>query len=355
MKPERRQQVRAEQSRPLLAEIEAMLLQYLHIVLPEIAFGKALHYLHSQWPKLVRYVENGTWPISNNLCENSIRPFVVGRRNYLFCNTVAGANAGANLYSIAETCKANGVDVYQYLVALFKALPRAQTVDDYEALLAWAVAASSKKRLFRTRFAAGCVEQCSAATDRREDPIARMPNATRFHHVLTCPWIEHVHVGVEGQPTAIARRTLGFGAARMVHSVRVRYVVCRAEQINDIATQIPRSKFVVRSLRLRIGRNACVQAVVPMIEGRARSGTEGHKGPTRIRTLVCQIKVGGWIGNDIPDLDGGAPKIGVTSTQHGIALDKLAACRMSSKHDRLQVREDRAIRQVLENGIDHLE
>lgn len=145
MKPERRQQVRAEESRPLLAEIEAMLLQYLHIVLPEIAFGKALHYLHSQWSKLVRYVENGTWPISNNLCKNSIRPFVVGRRNFLFCNTVAGANAGANLYSIAETCKANGVDVYQYLVALFKALPRAQTVDDYEALLAWAVAASSKK------------------------------------------------------------------------------------------------------------------------------------------------------------------------------------------------------------------
>ncbi|PAK13396.1 hypothetical protein DF156_26540 [Burkholderia ubonensis] len=182
-----------------------------------------------------------------------------------------------------------------------------------------------------------------------------MPDATGFHHVLTCPWIEHVHVGVEGQPTAIARCTLGFGAARMVHSVRVGYVVCRAEQINDIATQIPRSKFVVRSLRLRIGRNACVQAVVPMIEGRARSGTEGHKGTTRVRALVCQIKIGSWIGNDIPDMDGGAPKIGVTSTQHGIALDKLAACRMSGKHDRLQVREDRAIRQVLENGIDHLE
>lgn len=144
VKPEQRQQVRAEQSRPLLADIEAMLLQYLHTVLPEIAFGKPLHYLHSQWPKPVRYIENGTWLISNNLCENSIRPFVVGRRNFLFCDTVAGGNADANLYSIAETRKANGVDADQYLAALFKALPRAQTVDDYEALLPWAVAASSK-------------------------------------------------------------------------------------------------------------------------------------------------------------------------------------------------------------------
>ncbi|EQA90436.1 hypothetical protein M218_04730 [Burkholderia pseudomallei MSHR338] len=48
---------------------------------------------------------------------------------------MAGANGSANLYSLIETCKANGVDAYQYLVALFKALPRAQMVDDYEALL----------------------------------------------------------------------------------------------------------------------------------------------------------------------------------------------------------------------------
>ncbi|SPA21773.1 hypothetical protein CBM2631_P40037 [Cupriavidus taiwanensis] len=71
------------------------------------------------------------------MIENSIRPFTVGRRNWLFCDTVAGANASANLYSIIETCKANGVDTYRYLVALFKALPLAKTADDYEALLPW--------------------------------------------------------------------------------------------------------------------------------------------------------------------------------------------------------------------------
>ena len=132
-----RLQLRQEHSTPVLADIEALLLAHLHAVLPQSAFGRALHYLHGQWPKLVRYVENGAWPISNNPCENAIRPFVVGRKAWLFCDTVGGAHASANLYSLIETCKANGVDPYRYLTALFKALPLAQTADDYEALLPW--------------------------------------------------------------------------------------------------------------------------------------------------------------------------------------------------------------------------
>ena len=62
---------------------------------------------------------------------------MVGRRNWLFADTVAGANASANLYSLIETCKANGADPYRYLVVLFKALPLAKTADDYEQLLPW--------------------------------------------------------------------------------------------------------------------------------------------------------------------------------------------------------------------------
>ncbi|MCX7180887.1 MAG: transposase, partial [Proteobacteria bacterium] len=99
--------------------------------------GKALHYLQGQWPKLIRYVENGAWPIDNNPCENAIRPFVVGRRNWLFADTVGGATASANLYSLIETCKANGIDPYRYLVGLFRAIPLAKTADDYDALLPW--------------------------------------------------------------------------------------------------------------------------------------------------------------------------------------------------------------------------
>ena len=132
-----RQRLRDELSRPILARIETMLLKHLHAVIPGSLLGKALHYLSAQWPKLTRYVENGTWPIDNNLCENAIRPFVIGRRNWLFADTVAGANASANLYSLVETCKASGVDPYAYLISIFRKLPAAQSADDFEALLPW--------------------------------------------------------------------------------------------------------------------------------------------------------------------------------------------------------------------------
>ena len=140
MRPEARQRLRDAHSRPVLAEIEDLLLRQLHTVLPQSLFGKALHYLHGQWPKLIRYLDNGARPISNNACENAIRPFVVGRRNWLFCDTVGGAHASANLYSLIETCKANGIDAYQYLTALLKALPHAKSADDFEALLPWRLA-----------------------------------------------------------------------------------------------------------------------------------------------------------------------------------------------------------------------
>jgi transposase len=132
-----RQKLREEHSRPVLEKIERMLLRHLHAVVPGSLLGKALHYLSAQWPKLIRYVEHGAWPIDNNLCENAIRPFVIGRRNWLFADTVAGADASANLYSLVETCKANGIDPYAYLVSLFRKLPSAQSADDFEALLPW--------------------------------------------------------------------------------------------------------------------------------------------------------------------------------------------------------------------------
>ncbi len=140
---EQRGQQRLQLSQPILANIDALLLQHLHTVTPNSLLGKALHYLSSQWPKLIRFVDHGAWPIDNNLCEHAIRPFVVGRRNWLFCDTVAGARASANLYSLIETCKANGVDPYTYLVDLFRKLPLATTAEDFEALLPWQIAEQS--------------------------------------------------------------------------------------------------------------------------------------------------------------------------------------------------------------------
>lgn len=138
--PTERQQLRQEHSRPTLQRIEVLLLKHLHAVVPGSLLGKALHYLSAQWPKLIRYVENGAWPIDNNLCENAIRPFVIGRRNWLFADSVAGAQASANLYSLVETCKANRIDPYAYLVRLFGKLPLAKTADDFETLLPWHLA-----------------------------------------------------------------------------------------------------------------------------------------------------------------------------------------------------------------------
>jgi hypothetical protein len=139
---EQRLQVRQTQSRAVLADIESLLSEHLHRVLPGSLLGKALHYLSAQWPKLIRFVENGRWPVDNNACENAIRPFVIGRRNWLFSDTVGGAQASANLYSLIETCKANRVEPYGYLMAVFRQLPLAKTADDFEALLPWKLTSS---------------------------------------------------------------------------------------------------------------------------------------------------------------------------------------------------------------------
>lgn len=71
------------------------------------------------------------------MAENAIRPFVGGRKNWLFADTVHGAHASANLYSLIETAKANGIEPPHYLVHLFAALPTVQTVEQLEALLPW--------------------------------------------------------------------------------------------------------------------------------------------------------------------------------------------------------------------------
>lgn len=104
---------------------------------PKTALGKALHYVCHQWPRLMGYLEDGRYPIDNNRVENAIRPFALGRKAWLFSNSQAGANASADLYSLIETAKANGVEPYHYLKHVFSELPKAQSVEDIEALLPW--------------------------------------------------------------------------------------------------------------------------------------------------------------------------------------------------------------------------
>jgi transposase len=133
--PEERHAYHQQHARPVLDELRAWLDEALLQVPPTSATGKALNYLNREWGKLIRYLDDGRLEIDNNGAENAIRPFVVGRKNWLFSNSVKGVKASANLYSLIETAKANGLEPYAYLRYLFTELPKAGTVEAIEALL----------------------------------------------------------------------------------------------------------------------------------------------------------------------------------------------------------------------------
>ncbi len=134
-KPEARHDHRQRHARPVLDELRTWLDEALPQVPPTSATGKALNYLHREWPKLIAYLEDGRLKIDNNGAENAIRPFVLGRKNWMFSASVKGVKASANLYSLIETAKANGLEPYAYLRYLFTELPKAETVEAIEALL----------------------------------------------------------------------------------------------------------------------------------------------------------------------------------------------------------------------------
>jgi len=102
---------------------------------PSGLLGKAINYTLNQWRSLITYSETGWIRPDNNLIENNIRPFAVGRKNWLFSGHPRGAEASATLYSLVITAKENGLDPYYYLRLLFENLPNAKTEEDYRKLL----------------------------------------------------------------------------------------------------------------------------------------------------------------------------------------------------------------------------
>ena len=97
---------------------------------------KAVTYIQNRRSYLSTYLEDGRCSFSNNLSENAIRPFTVGRKNWLFCDTPNGAQASAIVYTMVEMAKANGVNVYHYLTYLLEKLPDDRMSDDELELLA---------------------------------------------------------------------------------------------------------------------------------------------------------------------------------------------------------------------------
>ncbi|MEW5715690.1 IS66 family transposase [Pseudomonas sp. SB113] len=128
---------RQEKSLPILAQLKSWLAKTQSQVTPQSALGKAVHYLANNWNRLERYVEAGYLPVDNNAAERAIKPFVIGRKAWLFSDTVNGAAASAKIYSLVETAKVNGQEPYTWLRHVLERLPYASTVEDYEALLPW--------------------------------------------------------------------------------------------------------------------------------------------------------------------------------------------------------------------------
>ena len=131
--------VRQARAGPILAELRQWLDGNLITAPPKSTLGRAIGYASDQWPRLIRYLDDGRLEIDNNGVENAIRPFVVGRKGWLFSSSVRGVKSSANLYSVIETAKANGLEPFAYLKLLFAKLPSAQTVEDFDKLLPWNV------------------------------------------------------------------------------------------------------------------------------------------------------------------------------------------------------------------------
>jgi transposase len=134
---EARHLARQSRSVPVLAELQVWLQKTQPLVTPKSALGTALTYMGDLWSRLTRYTERGDLPIDNNRCENAIRPFVIGRKAWLFSDTPAGAHSSAVIYSLVQTAKANGLEPYAWLRRVIRELPAAKTVEDVEALLPW--------------------------------------------------------------------------------------------------------------------------------------------------------------------------------------------------------------------------
>ena len=136
---EERYEQRQGRSLKALAKLKTWLDTHHPKVSPDSLVGKAISYTLNQWATLTRYTEHGDLHISNCLAENAIRPFVVGRKAWMFAGTPSGAKASACFYTLVETAKANGIEPYAYLSYVIKHITGAETEAELSQLLPWAM------------------------------------------------------------------------------------------------------------------------------------------------------------------------------------------------------------------------
>ncbi len=133
--PKKIKKLRQQKAVPVLREIKRILNEHKELVPPKGKLGQAITYVLNNWAALNVYVKEGRLRIDNNDCERIIRPYAIGRKNWLFCATQKGAKAGANIISMIQTCKANDVNTYEYLKYVLQNIKAAKTDAEMRALL----------------------------------------------------------------------------------------------------------------------------------------------------------------------------------------------------------------------------
>jgi transposase len=128
--PEERYEGRLKKSKPVIDDFRNWLQYQSRRVAPKTPLGRAIQYCRNQWEKLTAFLLDGRLELDNNRSERSIKPFVIGRKNWLFSNTPKGAASSAVIYSIVETAKENGLNPFEYLKYLFDNLPSADISDN---------------------------------------------------------------------------------------------------------------------------------------------------------------------------------------------------------------------------------
>jgi len=133
--PKIRRATRAQQSKTIFEQLKQYVESEHSRNAPSSLYGKALSYASKELPLIERYLEDGQIELDNNLIENAIRPFALGKKNWLFSEAEIGTESSAVIYTVLRTAVANGLNPHQYLSETFERLPCCTTVEDYEALL----------------------------------------------------------------------------------------------------------------------------------------------------------------------------------------------------------------------------
>lgn len=128
-------QIRLEKAEPILKAMHDYLTSAYPRVVPKSPLGTAVSYTLNQWPKLLTYLQDGRLENNNNRTERAIKPFAIGRKGWLFSDSVAGAEAGAAIFSLIETCKYHDIEAYDWLRYVLEKMPGCQSDEEIKALL----------------------------------------------------------------------------------------------------------------------------------------------------------------------------------------------------------------------------